>query len=122
MDADFIVDVANAAEAETWANGETVQFGFVDAGAASDDARRSIDWSRTYASAKRKAETYFRLADGTVWRERHGESDARAAWRRARLPKLVETTFALDGDGEPWLVDIEPFPSVARYASAARAR
>ena len=122
MDADFIVDVANAAEAETWANGETVQFGFVDAGAASDDARRSIDWSRTYASAKRKAETYFRLADGTVWRERHGESDARAAWRRARLPKLVETTFALDGDGEPWLVDVEPFPSVARYASAARDR
>ena len=122
MDADFIVDVANAAEAETWANCETVQFGFVDPGAASDDARRSIDWSRTYASAKRKAETYFRLADGTVWRERHGESDARAAWRRARLPKLVETTFALDGDSEPWLVDVEPFPSVARYASAARDR
>ena len=81
---DFVVDVASAAEAETWANGETVGFGFVDAGAASDDARRPMDWARAYASARRKAETYFRLADGTAWRERHGEMDARAAWRRAR--------------------------------------
>ena len=125
-DADFVVDVANCVEAETWANGDAVRFGFVDkkAGAAPDAesafCRRSIDWSRTVASARRKAETYFRLADRTAWRERHGESDARAAWRRARLPKLVETAFALDGDGEPWLVDVEPFPSVARYASAAR--
>jgi hypothetical protein len=79
-----------------------------------------MDWARAYASARRKAETYFRLADGTAWRERHGEMDARAAWRRARLPKLVETTFALDGDGEPWLVDVEPFPPLVRYASAAR--
>ena len=117
---DFVVDVASAAEAETWANGETVGFGFVDAGAASDDARRPMDWARAYASARRKAETYFRLADGTAWRERHGEMDARAAWRRARLPKLVETAFALDGDGEPWLVDVEPFPPLVRYASAAR--
>ena len=78
---DFVVDVASAAEAETWANGETVGFGFVDAGAASDDARRPMDWARAYASARRKAETYFRLADGTAWRERHGEMDARAAWR-----------------------------------------
>lgn len=117
---DFVVDVASAAEAETWANGETVGFGFVDAGAASDDARRPMDWARAYASARRKAETYFRLADGTAWRERHGEMDARAAWRRARLPKLVETAFALDGDGEPWLVDVEPFPPLVRYASVAR--
>ena len=117
---DFVVDVASAAEAETWANGETVGFGFVDAGAASDDARRPMDWARAYASARRKAETYFRLADGTAWRERHGESDARAARRRARLPKLVETAFALDGDGEPWLVDVEPFPPLVRYASVAR--
>ena len=120
-DDDFVVDVASVAEAETWANDETVQFGFGAASAdASDDARRSIDWSRTYASARRKAETYFRLADGTAWRERHGERDARAAWRRVRLPKLVETSFALDGDGEPWLVDVDPFPSVVRYAAAAR--
>ena len=117
---DFVVDVASAAEAETWANGETVGFGFVDAGAASDDARRPMDWARAYASARRKAETYFRLADGTAWREKHGEMDARAAWRRARLPKLVETAFALDGDGEPWLVDVEPFPPLVRYASVAR--
>ena len=117
---DFVVDVASAAEAETWANAETVGFGFVDAGAASDDARRPMDWARAYASARRKAETYFRLADGTAWRERHGEMDARAAWRRARLPKLVETAFALDGDGEPWLVDVEPFPPLVRYASVAR--
>ena len=117
---DFVVDVASAAEAETWANGETVGFGFVDAGAASDDARRPMDWARAYASARRKAETYFRLADGTAWRERHGEMDAHAAWRRARLPKLVETAFALDGDGEPWLVDVEPFPPLVRYASVAR--
>ena len=117
---DFVVDVASAAEAETWANGATVGFGFVDAGAKSDETRRPMDWARAYASARRKAETYFRLADGTAWRERHGEMDARAAWRRARLPKLVETTFALDGDGEPWLVDVEPFPPLVRYASAAR--
>ena len=117
---DFVVDVASAAEAETWANGETVGFGFVDAGAASDDARRPMDWARAYASARRKAETYFRLADGTAWREKHGEMDARAAWRRTRLPKLVETAFALDGDGEPWLVDVEPFPPLVRYASVAR--
>ena len=117
---DFVVDVASAAEAETWANGETVGFGFVDAGAASDDARRPMDWAPAYASARRKAETYFRLADGTAWREKHGEMDARAAWRRARLPKLVETAFALDGDGEPWLVDVEPFPPLVRYASVAR--
>ena len=117
---DFVVDVASAAEAETWANAETVGFGFVDAGAASDDARRPMDWARAYASARRKAETYFRLADGTAWREKHGEMDARAAWRRARLPKLVETAFALDGDGEPWLVDVEPFPPLVRYASVAR--
>ena len=117
---DFVVDVASAAEAETWANAETVGFGFVDAGAASDDARRPMDWARAYAWARRKAETYFRLADGTAWRERHGEMDARAAWRRARLPKLVETAFALDGDGEPWLVDVEPFPPLVRYASVAR--
>jgi hypothetical protein len=120
-DDDFVVDVASVAEAETWANDETVQFGFGAASDdASDDARRSIDWSRTYASARRKAETYFRLADETTWRERHGERDARAAWRRVRLPKLVETAFALDGDGEPWLVDVDPFPSVVRYAAAAR--
>jgi hypothetical protein len=127
-DDDFIVDCSGPADADAWATATGVGFGVTcdeKVTPGSETARKtaasvdSVDWHAVRTEAHRKACKYFTLAE-KIYQTPVGEFCAYTAWRRSRLPKLVELVFVLDEFKQPWLVDVEPFPSISKYAQNAQ--
>lgn len=111
---DFMVDISDPRDAAAWS--KTNSFGVrSDAGDETATDIDPVDWSVARDVAHRKADTYFSLAT-KVWQTKVGEFDAQTHWRRVQLPKLLELTFVLDEHHEPWLVDVDPHPSLSKYA------